>query len=226
MFPKIIHRCPYSEYISARSCHGLVFNNGTQVTDLCGHITPISEPVNSEASVLEALVTCSNIMCYRSNVHYLVYYIASDQKWHSANNIPNHYRQQPPAHADFHYHAGICVTDLEPLSGGQNPVVTYYELHAYQLTCKVRTMVSGRVFWDHMTYNPYCLPPIKALSIADMLGADEIYVFLGHQTVNPICGHFSFSFIATLLDGKFPSLSVANYKVSCTKPIRKITSNQ
>ena len=188
LFPKIIHRCTHSEYISARSHHGLVFNNGTQVTDMCGHITLISEPVNSEASVLEALVACSNIMCYRSDVHYLVCYIASDQKWHSANNIPNHYRQQPPAHADLHYHAGICVVDLEPLSRGQNPVVAYYEPHAYQLTCKVRTMVAGRVFWDHMTYDPYHLPPIKALSIADMLGGDEIYVFLGCQTVNPIYG--------------------------------------
>ena len=56
-------------------------------------------------------------------------------------------------------------------------MVTYYEPHTYQLTCKVRTMVAGRVFWDHMTYDPYCLPPIKALSIADMLGADESMSF-------------------------------------------------
>ena len=147
MFPKIIYRHTHSVYISARSYHGLVFNNGTWVADLCGHITLVGQPVNSEASVLEVFVTCSNIMCYMSDVCYLVYYIASDQKWNSSNDIPNHYRQQSPAHADLHYHVGICSVDLEPLYRGQNPMVAYYEPHAYQLTHKVRTMVAGRVFW-------------------------------------------------------------------------------
>ena len=73
-------------------------------------------------------------------------------------------------------------------------------------------MVAGVVFWDHMTYDPHCLPPIEALSIADMLGADEIFVFLGHQTVYPICGQYSFGFIATLLDRKFPDLHVTDYR--------------
>ena len=86
-------------------------------------------------------------------------------------------------------------------------------------------MVAGVVFWDHMTYDPCHLPPIKALSIVDMLGADEIFVFLGHQTVHPICGQYLFGFIATLLDGKFPDLHVTDYKVSCAEVIRKITSN-
>ena len=74
-------------------------------------------------------------------------------------------------------------------------------------------MVAEVVFWDHMTYNPCQLPPIEALSIADMLGADEIFVFLRHQTIYPICGQYSFGFIATLLDGKFPDLHTADYKV-------------
>ena len=81
------------------------------------------------------------------------------------------------------------------------------------------------VFWDHMPYDPHQLPPIKALSIADMLGADEIFVFLGHQIIYPICGQYSFGFIATLLDRKFPDLRNADYKVRCTEAIRKITSN-
>ena len=86
-------------------------------------------------------------------------------------------------------------------------------------------MVAGVVFWDHMTYDPHQLPPIEALSIADMLGADEIFVFLGHQMVYPICGQYSFGFIATLMDGKFPDLCTADYKVSHGEAIRKITSN-
>ena len=86
-------------------------------------------------------------------------------------------------------------------------------------------MVAGAVFWDHMTYNPCHLPPIKALSIADMLGADEIFIFLGHQTVYSMCGQYSFGFIAMLLDRKFPDLHVTDYKVSHAKAIRKITSN-
>ena len=81
------------------------------------------------------------------------------------------------------------------------------------------------VFWDHMTYNPHWLPPIKALSIADMLGADKIFVFLGHQTVYPICGQYSFGFITSFLDEKFPDLHTAYYKVSHAEAIRKINSN-
>ena len=76
-----------------------------------------------------------------------------------------------------------------------------------------------------MTYNPCQLPPIKALSIADMLGANEIFVFLGHQVVYPICGQYLFGFITTLLDGNFPNLCTSDYKVSCGEAIRKITSN-
>ena len=148
--------------------------------DLCGRITPVGQPINSEPSVMEALVACSNIMSYRTNIWYLVFYIASFQKWNSnvsTNNIPNHYRQQPPANANLHYHSGVI--DLEPLSRGQHPLTIYYEPHTFLQTPRVRTMVAGVVFWDHMTYNPCHLPPIKALFIADMLGADEIFLFLG-----------------------------------------------
>ena len=155
LFPKIIHGHTHAEYISSRSCNGLVFSQGTQVIDLCGQVTPVSEPVNSEASVMEALVVCSNIMGYRTNVQYLVFYIASFHKWKSTNNILNHYRQQPPANADLHYHSGICVIDLEPLSRGQHPLMIYYKPHTYLQTPRVRTMVAGVVFWDHMTYNPH-----------------------------------------------------------------------
>ena len=95
----------------------------------------------------------------------------------------------------------------------------------YNKTPRVRTMVAGAVFWDHMTYGPCQLPPIKALSIVDMLGADRIFVFLGHQMVYPICGQYSFGFIAIFLDGKFPDLCTTNYKVSHAEVIRKITSN-
>ena len=59
-----------------------------------------------------------------------------------------------------------------------------------------------------------------------MLGADEIFLFLGQQTIFPICGQYSFGFIATLLDGKFPDLCSVDYKVSCAQVIRKITSNE
>ena len=58
-----------------------------------------------------------------------------------------------------------------------------------------------------------------------MLGVDEIFVFLGHQTVYPICGQYSFGFITTLLDGKFPDLHTTNYKVSHAEVIKKISSN-
>ena len=85
-------------------------------------------------------------------------------------------------------------------------------------------MVAGAVFWGHMTYDPH-LPPIKALSIADMLGVDEIFVFLGYQTVHPICDQYSFGFITTLLDRKFLDLHVTDYNGSCAEAIRKITSN-
>ena len=225
LFPKVIHGCTHLEYISSRSHNGLLFNQGTQVVDLCGRVSSVSQPVNSEASVMEVLVACSNIMSYRTDIRYLVFYIASFQKWQSTNNIPNHYRQQSPANADLHYHSGMCVIDLEPLSRGQHPITLYYEPHAFLQTQRVRTRVAGTVFWDHMTYDPHQLPPIKALSIADMLGADEIFVFLGHQTIYPICGQYSFGFIATLLDGKIPNLRNADYKVRCTEVIRKITSN-
>ena len=225
LFPKIIHGHTHAEYISSRSCSGLLLNQHTQVIDLCGQVTPVDQPVNSKASVMEALVTCSNIMSYRTNIWYLVFYITSFQKWESTNNFPNHYRQQPPANANLHYHSGICVIDLEPLSTGQHPLAIYYKPHAFLQTPRVRTMVAGVVFWDHMTYNPHQLPPIKALSIADMLVANEIFVFLGHQTVCPICGQYSFGFITTLLDGKFPNLHTTDYKVSHGEAIRKITSN-
>ena len=59
-----------------------------------------------------------------------------------------------------------------------------------------------------------------------MLGADEIFLFLGQQTIFPICGQYSFGFIATLLDSKFPDLRSADYKVSRAQAIRKITSNE
>ena len=88
LFPKIIHGHTHVEYISSRSHNGLVFSQGTQVIDLCGWVTPVGEPVNSEASVMEALVVCSNIMGYRTDIQYLVFYIASFQKWKSTNNIP------------------------------------------------------------------------------------------------------------------------------------------
>ena len=58
-----------------------------------------------------------------------------------------------------------------------------------------------------------------------MLGLDKIFVFLGHQKIYPICGQYSFGFIAMLLDRKFPDLRSADYKVRCTEVIRKITSN-
>ena len=70
----------------------------------------------------------------------------------------------------------------------------------------------------------YYLP--SKLSLADMLGADRIFLFLGQQTIFPICGQYSFGFIATLLDGKFPDLHSADYKVSHAQVIRKITSNE
>ena len=120
--------------------------------DLCGQITPVSQPINSEASVMEALVACSNIMSYRTDIWYLVFYIASFQKWNSnisTNNFPNHYKQQPPANADLHYHSGICVIDLEPLSRGQHPLTIYYEPHAFLKTPRVRTMVAGVVLGSH-----------------------------------------------------------------------------
>ena len=82
-------------------------------------------------------------------------------------------------------------------------------------------MVAGVVFWDHMTYDPHWLPPIKALSIADMLGADEIFVCSGAPDGIPICGQYSFGFITTLLDGKFPDLHTADYKVSHGEAIKK-----
>ena len=222
MFPKIIHGHTHAEYISLRSRSGLLLNQHTQVIDLCGWVTPVSQPVNSKASVMEVLVTCANIMSYRTDVWYLVFYIRSFQKWESNNNFLNHYRQQPPANANLHYHAGICMIDLEPLSRSQHPLAIYYQPHAFLQTPRVRTMVAGVVFWDHMAYNPCQLPPIKALSIADMLGADEIFVFLGHQMVYPICGQYSFGFITTLLDGKFPNLRTADYKVSHGEAIRKL----
>ena len=129
--------------------------------DLCGQITPVRQPVNSDASVMEVLVACSNIMGYRTDIQYLVFYIVSFQKWNSTNNIPNYYRQQPPANADLHYHSSICVIDLEPLSRGQHPLAIYYEPHTYVQTPRVRTMGAGVVFWDHMTYDPHHLPPSK-----------------------------------------------------------------
>ena len=58
-----------------------------------------------------------------------------------------------------------------------------------------------------------------------MLGVDEIFVFLGHQTIYPICSQYSFGFIAMLLDRQFPDLCSADYKVRCAEAIRKITSN-
>ena len=164
-------------------------------------------------------------MSYRTDVQYLVFYIRSFQKWESTNNFPNHYRQQPPANANLHYHAGICVIDLETLSRGQHSLTIYYKPHTFLQTPRLRTMVAGAVFWDHMTHNPCWLSPIEALSIADMLGANEIFVFLGHQMEYPICGQYSFGFITTLLGGKFPNLCTADYKVSCGETIRKITSN-
>ena len=117
------------------------------------------------------------------------------------------------------------MIDLELLSRGQHPLTIYCEPHTFLQTPRVRTMVAGVVFWDHMTYNPHQLPPIEALSITDMLGANEIFVFLGYQTVYPICGQYSFGFITTLLDGKFPDLHTTDYKVSHGEAIRKITSN-
>ena len=104
---------------------------------------------------MEALVTCSNIMSYRTDVRYLVFYIASFQKWQSTNNISNHYRQQSSANADLHYHSGMCVINLEPLSRGQHPIALHYEPHAFLQTQRVRTRVAGVVFWDHMTYDPH-----------------------------------------------------------------------
>ena len=48
----------------------------------------------------------------------------------------------------------------------------------------------------------------------------------GTKTIFPICGQYSFGFIATLLDGKFPNLHSVDYKVSRAQAIRKITSNE
>ena len=155
LFPKVIHGHTHLEYISSRSHSGLLLNRGTQVIDLCGQVSPVSQPVNSKASVMEALVTCSNIMSYRTDVRYLVFYIASFQKWQSTNNILNHYRQQSSAYANLHYHSGVCVINLEPLCRGQNSLTLYYEPHAFLQTRRVRTRVAGVAFWDHMTYDPH-----------------------------------------------------------------------
>ena len=140
LFPKVVNGHTHAEYVSSRSRINLTLNRGTQVNDLCGHISPIGQPVNSEASVIEALVGCANIMMYRSDIRYLMFYVTSFQKWQTCNNIPDHYRQQSPANADLHY--GVCVIDLEPLSRGQHPLALYYEPHAYMQTPRVRTMVA------------------------------------------------------------------------------------
>ena len=155
LFPKVIHGHTHSEYISSRSRNGLLFNQGTKVIDLCSWVSSVGQPVNSKASVMEALVACSNIMSYRTDIRYLVFYIVPFQKWQNTNNIPNHYRQQSPANANLHYHSGMCVIDLEPLSRGQHPITLYYEPHAFLQTQRVRTRVASMVFWDHMTYDPH-----------------------------------------------------------------------
>ena len=131
LFPKVINGHTHAEYVSSRSHIGLTLNRGTQVIDLCGHISPVRQPVNSEASVMEALAACANIMTYRSDIRYLVFYLVLFQKWQTCNNIPDHYRQQSPANADLHYHSGVCIIDLEPLSRGQRPLALYYEPHAH-----------------------------------------------------------------------------------------------
>ena len=53
----------------------------------------------------------------------------------------------------------------------------------------------------------------------------RFFIFLGHQTIYPICGQYSFGFIAMLLDGKFPDLCSTDYKVRHAETIGKITSN-
>ena len=49
LFPKVIHGHTHAEYISSRSRISLLLNQHTQVIDLCGQVTPVSQPVNSEA---------------------------------------------------------------------------------------------------------------------------------------------------------------------------------
>ena len=87
LFPKVVNGRTHAEYVSSRSRINLTLNRGTQVIDLCGRVSPIRQPVNSEASVIEALVGCANIMTYRSDIRYLMFYVASFQKWQTCNNI-------------------------------------------------------------------------------------------------------------------------------------------
>ena len=186
MFPKIIHGHTHAEYISLRSHSSLLLNQCTQVIDLCGWVTPVSQPVNSKASVMETLVTCANIMSYRTDILYLVFYITSFQKWESTNNFLNHYRQQAPANANLHYHSGICVIYLEPLSRGQHPLTIYYEPHAFLQTPRVRTMVAGAVFWDHM---PLILnfPINMDLTVAhNVQGSTINFAKVTHQSFGPL----------------------------------------
>ena len=48
LFPKVVNGHTHAEYVSSRSCINLTLNQGTQVIDLCGRVSPIGQPVNSE----------------------------------------------------------------------------------------------------------------------------------------------------------------------------------
>ena len=122
-FQRFINGHTHAEYVSSRARISLTLNRGTQVIDLCGRISPVGQPVNSEASVMEALAVCANIMMYRSDIRYLVFYVASFQKWQTCNNIPDHYRQQSPSQCQSSlpfWH--VYNPTLEPLSRGQRPL--------------------------------------------------------------------------------------------------------
>ena len=68
LFPKVVRGCTHMEYISASHHAGQVAPGpqGTlKVTDMCGHVSNVGKVVNSEGSVMEALVYSANVMVNR-----------------------------------------------------------------------------------------------------------------------------------------------------------------
>ena len=91
--------------------------------------------------MLEALVYSANVMVNRQDCWYLVYYICTNQKLSSVNNVPIHSLQY--LNNDHNYHMGVVMIDLEPCGCDLPPRVLYFEPHKYNQGMRLFT-INGR----------------------------------------------------------------------------------
>ena len=165
----------------------------------------------------------SNIMSYRTDVRYLVFYIVSFQKWQSTNNILNHYRQQSSANADLHYHSGmVCHQSGATVWRSESPHPVLWA------TCFSSNMKGKNQSGWHGVLGSHDLWPSSTASHWSSFhswhvgGRWDFHLSRAPDNISNMWSVFIWVHHHIVGHGKFPNLHSADYKVRHAEAIRKI----